>query len=73
MDCRKYKYFVYQIPDKATWERTTLATFVATDVHLNTKQTFIVQLLYGTKWKLDLAPFYLLKGSCATWHLRMKV
>ena len=49
-------YFFYQIPGKPTSKRPTLLRFLATDVHLNKKEFFIVQILY-------IQPHFVFEGS----------
>ena len=51
--------------DKLTPNRSTLLRFVATDMYLNKKLVFIVQLLYLTGAKCDLAARFV-KGHFTT-------
>ena len=54
-------------------ESVTLVRFVDTDVYLVEKQTVIMQLLYVTRWKRELATSCFIKGACTTLHLGEKV
>ena len=55
---KKERYFFYQTLDKTTAKRTALVRIVVTDVYLDKIQTFMVQLLYITRWKPQLATFF---------------
>ena len=55
---KKEKYFFYETLDKLAAIRTSLVWFVATDVYIDKIQTFMVQLLYVTRWRLELATIF---------------
>ena len=56
------------MPDKPTSKRPTLVEFVATDVYLNEKWSFIVQLLYVFRGKLDSATFSFIRVPVILLH-----
>ena len=58
INLKKEKYFFYKTLDKPAAIRTSLVWFVATDFYLDKIQTFMVQLLYVTRWRLELATIF---------------